>query len=49
MVPRQKLDLFIEKVKMRTKRSIMKSGILGKARGERCDLSPSDRESEDED
>ena len=43
------LVLVIEKVKMRTKRSLMKSGMLRKVSGERRELSPIDTGSEDED
>ena len=49
MLPRQVLDLLIERVNMRTKRSIMKSGMLRKASGERRELSPLDKRSAEED
>ena len=49
MLPRETLDLLKEKVKLRTKRSIMKSGMLRKASVVKVCLRPFERENEEED
>ena len=49
MLLRWVLDLLKEKVKKRTKRSLMKSGMLRKVSVAKGDLRPFERESEAED